>query len=69
MNEIVLTVPGIHCQGCVDTIEAYLGAEEGIEAVEADASKKTVRLMYRPDVVTPDRIKAALARIGYRDAA
>ncbi len=69
VDKIVLTVPGIHCQGCVDTIEAYLGAEEGIGAVEADASSKTVRLMYRSDVVTPDRIKAALARIGYRDAA
>ena len=67
-DEVVLSVPSIYCAGCVDTIEAYLSTEEGVEEVDADASGKTVRLMYRPDVVTVDDIKAALARIGYRGA-
>ncbi len=62
----MLTVPGIHCQGCVDTIEAYLSAEEGIEEVEADFASKAVHLRYRSDAMTPEHIKAALARIGYR---
>ncbi len=69
VRAIVLTVPSIHCRGCVDTIEAYLGAEEGIEEVEADFASKTLRLRYRSDAMTPEQIKAALARIGYRDVA
>ncbi len=66
VQAVVLTVPGIHCQGCVDTIEAYLSAEEGIEEVEADFASKAVHLRYRSDAMTPEHIKAALARIGYR---
>ncbi len=69
LAEVVLNVPGMHCRGCVDTIKAYLGSEEGIEAVDGDAASKTVRVRYLSDVVTLEQIKAGLARIGYRDAA
>jgi len=68
LDEILLTVPGISCRGCADTIEAYLNGEEGIEEVEVSAAAKTVRLVYHPDVVSADHIKSALARIGYGDA-
>ena len=68
VEEILLTVPGISCRGCADTIEAYLNGEEGIEEVEVSAAAKTVRLVYRSEVVSTDHIKSALARIGYGDA-
>ena len=68
MDEILLTVPGISCRGCADTIEAYLNGEEGIEEVEVSAAAKTVRLVYHSDVVSADHIKSALARIGYGNA-
>ena len=55
-------------RGCADTIEAYLNGEEGIEEVEVSAAAKTVRLVYRSDVVSADHVKSALARIGYGDA-
>ncbi len=65
-SEVVLKVPGIHCQGCVDTIQGYLGAEEGIDGVSGDAQAKHVHVVFRPDVLSIERIKAALERIGYR---
>ena len=69
MARIVVTVPAIHCRGCVDTIEAYLSAEAGILNVAGDSGGKTVQVVYAPDLVTPERIAAALRRIGYPVAA
>ena len=49
--EVTLNVPDIHCQGCVDTVEAYLGAEEGIESVQGNAHGKHVHVVFRLDVL------------------
>ncbi len=66
-SEVVLSVPGIHCRGCVDTIEAFLGTEDGVTAVKVDSAAKTVHLTFRPHETTVDRVKAVIARLGYRD--
>ena len=63
--DFVLEVPTIHCQGCVDTIRAYLLAEDGIDDVEGDPKTKTVRVSYRPDFVAPDAIETWINRLGH----
>ncbi len=65
-NEVVLKVPGIHCQGCVDTIQGYLEAEDGIEKVRGDAGARSVHVVFRPEAICVDHIENALGRIGYR---
>ncbi len=65
VEEIAVPVPDIHCQGCVDTIAAYLEGEEGVERVEGDASSRIVRVSFDPGAVTPEQIKATIARLGY----
>jgi P-type E1-E2 ATPase len=64
-ESLALSVPGIHCEGCVATIQAGLMLEEGVAAVEGDAQRRTVRVRYRPGATSPQRIEAALAQLGY----
>ncbi len=47
------------------TIRAYLMTETGVEAVDGDAKSKTLQIVYRPDIVEPDRARAMLKQIGY----
>ena len=65
-SEVVLKVPGIHCQGCVDTIEGYLATEDGIVSVRGEAEGKHVHVAYRPAAISLRQIEGALERIGYR---
>jgi len=64
-ERLALSVPGIHCEGCIATIQAGLLLEEGIAAVEGDAEQKTVQVRYRPGTTSPQRIEAAIAQLGY----
>ncbi len=68
-TELVLDVPTIHCQGCVDTIAAYLMTEEGIDRVEGDPESKAIRVSYRPDMMAPDAIETAINRLGHKTRA
>jgi heavy metal translocating P-type ATPase len=63
---LTLSVPSIHCQGCVETIEANLRLEAGIARVEGDAKTKMVQVAYRASDTSPDRIESAVTRLGHR---
>jgi hypothetical protein len=43
-------------------------AEPGIGRVEGDVENRTVRVAYRGQATSPERIEAAMARLGYRVA-
>ncbi|MCZ6774626.1 MAG: heavy-metal-associated domain-containing protein, partial [Proteobacteria bacterium] len=69
VTDLVLDVPTIHCQGCVDTIQAYLLAEDAIDKVEGDPKTKTIRVCYRPDMMEPEAIEKAINRLGHKTRA
>ncbi len=39
--------------------------ETGVESVDGDAKSKTLQIVYRRDIVEPDRARAMLKEIGY----
>ena len=63
---LTLSVPSIHCQGCVETIEANLRLEPGIGRIEGDVRSKTLRVTYNDSDTSPDTIEAAVTRLGHR---
>jgi heavy metal translocating P-type ATPase len=65
-SELRLSVPSIHCQGCVETIEANLRLEPGIGRIEGDVKSKTIRVAYDDADTSPDTIEAAVTRLGHR---
>ena len=64
--ETVLSVPGIHCAACVDTIEAYLKTDPGVLGVEGDARTKELQIVFRPDETDQTKIRSMIARMGYK---
>ncbi len=39
--------------------------ETGVESVDGEAKSKTLQIVYRPDIVKPDRAREMLKQIGY----
>jgi len=54
------------CGMCKTKIEKELVFEKGVKEVKVDVEKKTVWVKYRSDKSSPEKVKAALSKIGYR---
>lgn len=63
---LTLSVPSIHCQGCVETIAANLHLEAGVARAEGDVKTKKVQVAYRSSDTSPDQIESAVTRLGHR---
>jgi sulfite exporter TauE/SafE/copper chaperone CopZ/phage tail protein X len=57
---------GMHCHGCERVIEAAARKLPGVRRVEADYPTEWVEVDYDPDAATPEQIRAAVERQGYR---
>jgi copper chaperone len=64
-QDILLNVPDMSCEHCVNTIDTTLNGLQGVENVSADLSTKTVRLRYQPTSVSLPQIEAVLEEAGY----
>ncbi len=64
-EKMLLSVPGIHCQGCVERIRDHLIAKKGIQEVEGDPAKKTISVVYEDHKIGKNRIKEVIAGLGY----
>jgi len=64
MNSVTYTVPAIHCEHCIHTIELEVGELQGVQSVKADQASKKVQITF--DVpATEQKIKSLLAEIDY----
>ncbi|CAN5311792.1 cation-translocating P-type ATPase [soil metagenome] len=59
-----LSVPAIHCGGCIQAIETALGTLPGVEQARVNLSTKRVSIRWQADRSPPPFI-ATLDRIGY----
>lgn len=63
-RQIDLSVPGIHCGGCIRTIEKALGALAGVEQARVNLSTKRVAVRWRAHGAPP-AILQTLKDLGY----
>ncbi|WP_417523129.1 heavy metal translocating P-type ATPase [Marinovum sp.] len=63
-GELALSLPSIHCAGCITAVEDLLSALPGVRAARVNLTLKRVSVAAAPDVTAADLI-AALARAGY----
>jgi Cu2+-exporting ATPase len=63
-RELRLSVPSIHCGGCLQAIERSLGRLEGVTAVRANLTTKSVTVRWR-EGASPPPIAARLDAIGH----
>ena len=65
MERLTLSVPGLHCDGCIETVCGVLGRLGGVADVEGDLDSKTVTVLHDPDVASRTAITATLEEIGF----
>lgn len=61
-QETVFSVPAMTCRHCVRSISAPVRDVEGVVALEADATTRTIRVHGAAD---PDSVLSAIAAAGY----
>ena len=68
MTTVKYSVPSIHCEHCVHTIQMEVSDVEGVQLVKADQESQLVEITFDAPA-TEDGIKALLAEINYPVAA
>lgn len=58
------TLPGVRCAGCIAKIETGLAPVDGVRAARVNFTTRRVAIDHAPEV-TPEQLRAALARIGF----
>lgn len=53
------------CENCQKRIEDTISFEKGVTDLHVDLSQKTVTIEYRKDKTSPDKLKAAIRKLGY----
>lgn len=65
MASVVLTVPDLSCEHCVQTVKSALGPLPGVHSVSVDLATKQVRVVYDAGVLSVDRMKEVLGAEEY----
>ena len=60
-----LDVPNMTCGLCPVTIKKALEKVQGVESVSVDSDRKTAKVTYDPDKVSPESLTKATADSGY----
>lgn len=63
-EEVVLSLPGVHCAGCISTVERGLKALPGIADARVNLTMKRARIHHDGSRTVEDLI-AALGKLGY----
>lgn len=66
MQTITLTVEGMRCGACAEKIRGLVSAEAGVRGAQVSLGESTVRILYDPELISKDRLAAAIERPGYR---
>jgi Cu+-exporting ATPase len=62
---INLYIPHIHCSSCIWILENLIKLNTAISSSQVDFPKKTVRIVYNPELLNLKDLVILLARIGY----
>lgn len=65
MDHVSLTVKGMSCSHCVNTIETHVGKLNGVSSVKVDLGEGKVDVNFNPDQVTVKQIIKTIEDQGY----
>jgi len=68
MKTLVVTIDGMRCDGCAETIKALLAVEAGVKASTVSFKDGRARVLYDPAVVDKKRLVAAIEKGDYKVA-
>ncbi len=56
MTTTRVSVPGVHCDQCVASIDGAVSKEEGVQSVQVDLSTKQVTVEHNPRVTVEELV-------------
>lgn len=56
---------GMHCAACANNVEKIVKKQEGVEEASVNLAAATLTVSFRPDAVTAQQLKDAVAKIGF----
>ncbi|MGC6246859.1 heavy-metal-associated domain-containing protein [Bisgaard Taxon 45] len=65
MQRVTLNIEGMHCGGCVKTVERVLQALEGVQQVKVSLDKACVDIQYDADAVSIDQLVEQVENAGF----
>lgn len=66
MHNATLKVEGMHCDGCVATIQALIERIGGVRKAAVSFGDGVARVLYDPQSVVEDQLTAAIEKAGFR---
>jgi copper chaperone CopZ len=66
VKTVVIPVEGMACVACAASVKRALKAIDGVAQVEVNLERRSARVTYAPAKVAPDRLVAAINKLGYR---
>lgn len=66
VQTISIPVEGMSCVSCAARVKRALKRIDGVEQVEVSLERREATVRFRPDRVSPDRLKAASDALGYK---
>ncbi|MDH3286649.1 MAG: cation transporter [Betaproteobacteria bacterium] len=68
MKTLTVTIEGMHCDGCAETIKALLTLETGVKAANVSYQERRARVLYDPTAVDEAKLVAAIEKGCYKVA-
>ncbi len=65
-KQTVLKIGGMHCAGCVNSIQKYVTKVEGVTRCEVNLASHKAALEFDPSVVSLQAIEKAIHSAGYQ---
>lgn len=65
MKAITLSIEGMHCTGCAETIQRVVSAQAGVCSSEVSFAKGRARLLYDPHKVDEKSLVNAIRKLGF----
>jgi len=64
-QSVLLQAPGMHCEGCVQTVESTLKKSPGVDSVHADLKTKEVLVIVDTAKTGPAKLAKLIEEMGY----
>lgn len=65
MKAITLSIEGMHCTGCAETIHRVVSAQPGVRSSEVSFTERRARLLYDPRAIDEQSLVNAIRRLGF----
>lgn len=65
MSEIILSVTGMTCGGCVNSVQKVLAALPGVQSVEVSLTPGQARVVYEPTRIDRAALVQAVIDAGF----